>query len=186
MPEEHIVSGFAEVFKHGLIADKNYWLEAQRAFKNGTFETVVQRSVALKSAIVEADEKEQGERKLLNFGHSLGHAVESFFLEKGEPVLHGEAIAAGMMMAAKLSVERAGLSPKSFDEITQVLRKIYPKLEWQPIDDERILNWLAHDKKNVADELRFTLLREIGDGILDVPVTFKEAASALRWYAESI
>ena len=186
LPEEHLTSGMAEVLKHGLISDRKYWEEAQKAFKTGSFESLVNRSVALKSAIVLADEKEQGQRKLLNFGHSLGHAVESYFLEKGEAILHGEAVAAGMMMEAKLSTEKAGLPEDSFLEITKVLSAVYPKLEW-PIEDETaILSWLAHDKKNESGELRFTLLREIGKGIFDVPVTLDEAAIALNWYKESL
>ena len=186
LPEEQLISGMAEVFKHALIADRNYWAEAQKAFKNGTFQEIVKTSVAIKSAIVMADEKELGQRKLLNFGHSLGHAVESYFLEKGETILHGEAVAAGMMMEAKLSLEKAALPEDSFLEIIKVLSAVYPKLEW-PIEDEAaILSWLAHDKKNEAGELRFTLLREIGKGIFDVPVTLDEAAIALNWYKESL
>lgn len=185
LPEEQLISGMAEVFKHALINDKKYWTEAQKAYKTGNFESLVQRSVEIKSAIVLADEKELGQRKLLNFGHTLGHALESYFLEKGEAILHGEAVAAGMMMAAKLSTEKAGLSQASFEEIITVLSAVYTKLEWPQEEEKYILKWLTHDKKNDVGQLRFTLLREIGEGIFDVPVTFEQAEKALRWYAET-
>ncbi len=186
LPKKQLRSGMAEVFKHGLIADKLYWESAKIAWKKKDFASVVAGSISIKIGIVAQDEKEGGLRKLLNFGHTLGHAIESFYLQKEQPILHGDAVAAGMIMAVKLSVLKADLPAETAAEIVEALANIYPRLRWQAADDEHILSWLAHDKKNLGQELRFVLLRDVGTAIFDVPVTLDEAAATLAWYRETV
>ncbi len=184
LPKNQLVSGFAEVLKHTLITGQAHWNDAIENFENNQFNALISQSVKIKQDIVALDKTEGGQRKLLNYGHTLGHAVESFFLENGEPILHGEAIAAGMIMANKISVQKGMLPQDVCNEIERVLLSYFPKLNWDEAYDEHILKWLAHDKKNEGDSLKFVLLNQIGNADFNVDVTYQEAAEALVWYRE--
>ena len=131
LDQRQLKSGFAEMLKHGLIADKDYWCELTQIDLND-YKNHIQKSVAIKHNIVEQDPTEQHVRKKLNFGHTLGHAVESYFLEHTtkRTLLHGEAIAIGMILEAYLSHKLTGMSKIELDEIKRIFLANYKKVDF--------------------------------------------------------
>lgn len=180
LPEKELVSGFAEILKHGLIADKDYWEKTSTLdLATADFENLVSHSVAIKTKVVTADPTEKGLRKILNFGHTLGHAIESFYLDGKNHLLHGEAIAAGMITEAWLSVQCCQLSKRDFEAITKVMQKYFPKVKINPEDMESILDLCYHDKKNQDGKLLYSLLPSIGACEYDVEVSRELSKEAL-------
>jgi len=189
LPKEELRSGFAEMLKHGLIADPNYWGEL-RALENispDVLKNYIKPSVALKSRVVLEDPREKGLRKILNFGHTLGHAIESYFLvEKDKKrLLHGEAIAIGMVLEAFLSIECSGLKLNTAEEIKRTFRRFYPKVEITNSDIESILALLRIDKKNKAGKVNFVLLKAIGTPDIDIEVPQELFLKAFEFYASA-
>jgi 3-dehydroquinate synthase len=184
LPERELLSGYAEVLKHGLIADAAYW-HAHKGISplQADLQGMVQRSMAIKHAVVLQDPREAGLRKTLNFGHTLGHAIESAWLHTPTPLLHGEAVALGMQLAADLSVRCTGLSAAERDDIVQHLRALgYPGPERLPPADS-LWPYLRLDKKNQGGSLRFSLLRSIGHCVWDVAVPADLVQELLSDYA---
>jgi 3-dehydroquinate synthase len=189
LPLEEVRSGFAEMLKHGLIADANYWGKL-KGLVNLTPEVLspyIKPSVAVKSEVVQEDPYEKGLRKILNFGHTLGHAIESYFLvtPSKQRLLHGEAIAIGMVLEAYLSIECCGLSPEEAKEIKLVFQKFYPQVEIKEEDVDAILALLGHDKKNKAGIINFVLLTKIGIPAIDVQVPQELFQKAFDFYASA-
>ena len=189
LPLEEVRSGFAEMLKHGLIADANYWGKL-KGLVNLTPEVLspyIKPSVAVKSEVVQEDPYEKGLRKILNFGHTLGHAIESYFLvtPSKQRLLHGEAIAIGMVLEAYLSIECCGLSPEEAKEIKLVFQKFYPQVEIKEEDVDAILALLRHDKKNKAGRINFVLLTKIGIPAIDVQVPQELFQKAFDFYASA-
>ena len=168
-------SGYAEMLKHGLIYDQSYFdhLKDISQVDFADIETLIYHSVVIKNQIVQEDPKEQGKRKILNFGHTLGHAVESYYLTNPKKVrmLHGEAIAIGMIIEAFLSTVILGLKSEDYKEIKESIQYIYGKQLFSPTDVEEILSWLKFDKKNRAGEIRLVLLSAIGEASYDLSVS---------------
>jgi 3-dehydroquinate synthase len=169
LPQNQMKSGLAEMLKHGLIYDKNYWLQ----FKNlnelnfDDFDTLIHRSIEIKNEIVSQDPTENGIRKALNFGHTLGHAIESHFLDTPTPLLHGEAVAIGMILESYISKEKKLISEEDYYEIKNTLLAIYEKPIFSKKDQESIINLLIHDKKNEYGKVQFALIQNIGAIILN-------------------
>ncbi|MEE2954207.1 MAG: 3-dehydroquinate synthase family protein [Bacteroidota bacterium] len=156
LPTNELMSGFAEVIKHALIADEKYWnLLTKTPFKNLDWEDIIIRSIEIKNKIVMNDPLENNERKKLNFGHTLGHAIESYYLERSETVLHGEALALGIILETKLS------KISEYEIIKSFIIKTFniPKTP----DISELKKWLIHDKKNIDNKINFTLLKKIGE-----------------------
>ncbi len=164
LPKEQMLSGFAEMLKHGLIFDKNYWESFLDLSKIdfADFDDYIYRSIEIKNEIVKQDPTENGIRKALNFGHTLGHAVESYFLESETPLLHGEAIAIGMILEAFISKEKNLISDFEYQEIKNVIKSIYKEHKISENDIELIQKLLIHDKKNEYGKVQFALLEGIG------------------------
>jgi 3-dehydroquinate synthase len=185
LPQREIKSGYAEIIKHWLIADGEMF-ETQRHIGLFTenWEELIRHSVAIKSAVVEADPLEGGYRKVLNFGHTIGHAVESYLMEKpGRELLHGEAIAIGMLCEAYLSVKKELLSKESLDKIETFLISVYEKVPLSEDEIQTISQFALQDKKNTGATINCTLLQRIGKAIYDQPITLPEIQEALRYYA---
>jgi len=164
LPEKEIKSGYAEVIKHSLISDKNHWFELQkREVSTIAWKPIIKHSIAIKSRIVLEDPYESGLRKILNFGHSLGHAVESFFLESGTPLLHGEAIAIGMIMECKLSEKLCNFPVRDLENIEEYLIQTYGHYTIGRENYNNIFKRTLQDKKNKGDQLLAILLSEIGE-----------------------
>ena len=169
LPERELKSGFAEMLKHGLITDASYWktLISRDWSENADWEQLIRRSVEIKSAIVESDPMEKGPRKALNFGHTFGHALETLSHAAGEPLLHGEAIAFGMMMEAGLSQMHCGLSAQEYGEICDYLSLQFGHLNPPKFGSESWIQIMRADKKNTDEKINFTLLSGIGSHEID-------------------
>jgi 3-dehydroquinate synthase len=180
-----IVNGFAEIFKHALIQDPDQWL-ALRALETlppDNMSEVLFLSLMVKKAVVEQDPYEQGLRKILNFGHTIGHAVEAYSLNHdAEPLLHGEAIAAGMVMEAWVGQQLNGLSAAALQDITTVLGRHYRHYDIPEDAWEEIWESMALDKKNVGARVMAVTLSDIGQPVIDVEITSEILRTALAYY----
>lgn len=179
-------SGLAEILKHGLIADKTYWRKATKLqeLTEEDLDDLIAESVEIKSTVVKQDPKENSLRKTLNFGHTFGHAIESHFLTHPEkkPILHGEAVAAGIIIAAYLSHELTGLSETDLADIKHNILEIYSKVDIEKEDFEKILQLMKYDKKNSHGRINFVLLEEIGKPLIDCEVPADLQVKALTYY----
>ncbi|WP_127136619.1 3-dehydroquinate synthase [Flagellimonas oceanensis] len=178
-------SGYAEMLKHGLIQDRDYWnVLVEKG--NFTDPACIQHSIAIKNEVVLQDPTEQGLRKILNFGHTLGHAIESYCLDNHDKktLLHGEAIAAGMILEGYLSHEMRGLSKLSVDEIKKGFSQHFDKVDFTANDIDDILQLLKYDKKNSHGNVNFVLLQEIGDAVTDIKIPEELFQKAFAYYSE--
>ena len=171
---ENICSGYAEMLKHGLISNEEMWAElmnfdlAQPDL--GQLQTMVADSVAVKQRIVTEDPLEQGIRKALNLGHTIGHAFESFALSHNgdsplceKPILHGYAVAYGLIGELYLSTVKTGFPSDKMHQTVSFIKEHYGKMAITCDDYPTLLELMTHDKKNVAGTINFTLLGGIGD-----------------------
>lgn len=179
--ELEIKSGFAEIIKHGLIADHLHLRDALCYLENGLpgVDVLISQSIKIKLGIVEKDPTEKNIRKALNFGHTVGHAIESYYLQKGKLILHGSAVACGMMVEAFLSVMKCSLP----EEDLKYLLEIIPKhLEPARLNSDMILDvieFMKKDKKNVSEEIKFSLINKIAEPSINVVCTEEEISEAL-------
>jgi 3-dehydroquinate synthase len=186
LPEEEWVNGFAEVLKHALITDKTLWNEL---IKNGflsdasseKMHALILKSAAIKASIVCQDPFEKSSRKLLNFGHTVGHAIEGFFLHSEDAFPHGTAIAYGMIAESFISKEKGLLSATELDEIVRVLVAIYPNPGRLTSFAEELYELMLNDKKNDATGIRCVLLNGIGNATFDGNLSKDEFKRALKF-----
>ena len=175
------------MFKHGLIKDVSYFeLLSQKRPQDTTraeFADFVIESVTIKAAIVMNDERESGERKLINFGHTVGHAVEAQSWETDSPLLHGEAIAIGMVVEAELSRREGMLSEEDVQRIRRVLSAAGLPITVPHLAGDLLLAKMRLDKKNEHGVILFTLLKHIGEAVYDQTV---EEDSILQTIAENM
>lgn len=185
LPSREFCSGFAEIIKHGLIADKTYFdlvtAKEPFAFSNTELVDIITRSCQIKSDIVLADPKETGIRALLNFGHTIGHAVEASTLETHHPLHHGEAISLGMVAEAKLSQIKGYISLQDVKLIETVLRQAELPIRSITLDVQECMQKITMDKKNEFGEIRFTLLSAIGKGTIHETATTAEIVSCVEY-----
>ena len=173
LPEKEILCGMAEIVKHAAIGDPDLFAYLEEHYQEalaldiGVIEKLVYDSVVIKSAIVNRDEKEKGERRKLNFGHTFGHAIE-----KTTGVPHGEAVSAGMVIASALSVKRGHLPAKDAERIKKLLHKLKLPTRLQA-DRKTVLDALQKDKKRKGDSIYFVLLNKIGNPFVD-QISLKE------------
>lgn len=167
LPSNQMRSGLAEMLKHGLIYDKLYWdkLKNLNDLNTDDLDILIKQSIEIKNEIVSQDLKENGIRKALNFGHTLGHAIESYFLESEDKkqLLHGEAIAVGMILESHISYQSNFISKDDFAEIKYIITDIFEKIIFNESDIQNIMNLLIFDKKNEFGNVQFTLLNKIGE-----------------------
>lgn len=185
LPKRERRSGYAEVLKHALVANQADWkmLSASLPSEKQDWEKIVRSSAQIKQNIVAADPAEKGLRKILNFGHTIGHAVESFLLKSGtEKILHGEAVALGMICESYLSHKTAGLSAKSLTEISDYLRAVYGKVPIAPNHFAALLELMKQDKKNNGRGINFSLLRAIGEACFDQILPQELIQESLHYY----
>ena len=187
LDSENICSGYAEMLKHGLISNDDMWRELV------TFDILnpdldklrdmVADSVKVKQRIVEEDPHEHGIRKALNVGHTIGHAFESFALKR-KPILHGYAVAYGMVCELYLSARKTGFPTEKLHTTVRYIIEYYGKMQITCNDYDELIELMTHDKKNTADTINFTLLAEIGDIRINQTATKEEIAEALDYYRE--
>lgn len=186
LPQNELCSGLAEMFKHGLIASEKY-LDKMLNLSSLSFsdlEDLVLGSVEIKNEIVTKDPTEKKLRKTLNFGHTLGHAIESFCLENKnrDRLLHGEAIVIGMILALFFSVELQGFSKEKMIEIMYFFRKYYQLQNFTKQEIEQIIHLLKFDKKNSHGNVNFVLLKAVGNPVLDCTISNSLIFSAFEYY----
>jgi 3-dehydroquinate synthase len=183
LPLRELRSGYAEVIKHCLIADKLKWEEIRKSeWQQLDFEQMVRHSIQIKDRITTEDPTEKGLRKILNFGHTLGHAVESYFLESKEKLFHGEAIAVGMICETYLSFSFGLLNEEELNQIVRYLLQVYGKPTILPSSFSTIIALTKQDKKNQYNEVQFALIGPLGNCSFDKVVGEKEMAKALEYY----
>ncbi|MFV8225910.1 3-dehydroquinate synthase [Christiangramia aquimixticola] len=167
-------SGLAEILKHGLIADEKYWKKVSdlKSLDHSDLDKIIEESVNIKANIVKQDPYERSIRKKLNYGHTLGHAIESFCLTnpEKEKLLHGEAIAIGMILETYLSRELKSFPSEKFSEICDIITDIYGKVNFEPGEIEEIIELMRFDKKNERGNVNFVLLQDVGEAVIDVTV----------------
>ncbi len=183
LADRQVVSGFAELIKHGLIADRAFY-EAVKA-KGAAAITLeeIKHSVAIKNNVVTQDPHEKGLRKILNFGHTIGHAIEGYSLmHDRDPLLHGEAIAVGMICEAYLARRLNGLGEEALADIIHTFRKHFPDYRYGQEIYGQLIALMKNDKKNVGDRIGFALLNDIGACDVDVFVEEETIKESLDFY----
>lgn len=177
-------SGFAEMLKHGLIADVTHWNDLIKIEKL-TPETVsphIENSMMIKENVVVKDFKEKNIRKTLNFGHTIGHAVESLFLKASDSITHGEAVALGMIVETKISEIENLISAEISEHIIDNIRKFYPYISLEKFSNEEIINLMLNDKKNEHGKINFSILEGLGKCNFDYKVKQENIEKALQYY----
>jgi len=163
---ENFLSGYAEMLKHGLIKNPGHWRELMDydlgSINYEALQEIIAHSVAVKEWHVVNDLTEKNIRKALNFGHTVGHAFESYALHEGRPILHGYAVVYGMIAELYLSSKKCGLDQQARDEISMWMLEKYGKFEIKQSDYEALYELMTHDKKNEGNRMNFTLISEIG------------------------
>lgn len=182
----NFISGYAEMIKHGLIQSGDHLYEVKQFdLSNPDFHKLgelIADSVAIKDAIVFQDPNEKGIRKALNFGHTIGHAFESYSYTSGKPVLHGFAVAYGMIAELYLSRLKCNLPAETMNELSTWLISIYGKFEIGEDDFEALYSLMTHDKKNEGKKINFTLIPQIGEVSINQDCSKEEIFEALKFY----
>ncbi len=186
LPEEQMTSGYAEILKHGLIHSEAYWNLAAQVDITNSSETdeLIWGSVLIKNEVITEDPNEKGLRKTLNYGHTLGHAIESYLLEhqSKEALLHGEAIAIGMILATYISSEELAFPKSKLEAITRILLQNFPKVTFNNLDIEEIIKLLIYDKKNNNGKVYFVLLSDFGKHKTNKEVSNNLIFKAFEYY----
>ncbi|WP_407404655.1 3-dehydroquinate synthase [Chryseobacterium sp.] len=184
LPSDQLLSGFAEMLKHGLIADKNHWnsltqisdLDAENIIPH------VKRSMEIKQNVVDKDFHEENIRKTLNFGHTIGHSLESLFLEDNTPILHGEAVALGMICETYLSKLENLISEEQSETIIKGIRSKFSTIDISKYSNEAIVAILVNDKKNSNSNINFSLLHCIGAAVFNHQCQTENIVKSLNYY----
>ena len=187
LPQNQLRSGFSEVLKHGLIYQADYWNTTKEINYTSCADwlSVIATSVEIKHQVVKIDPFESGLRKILNFGHTIGHAVETWSLQNdASPLLHGEAIAIGMICEAYLSFKLNGLSQSALDEIATVFIRNFGKYPLQNIPVTALMEVMQLDKKNSNNTINFSLLRAIGACDFDIKAGDADIVDSLNFYCQ--
>ena len=175
LPEEQVLSAYAEMAKHAILSGGKQWEEFVVNFGNtNSVQELIAYAIKFKLKITDKDLHEEGVRKQLNFGHTVGHAIESFCLLKKKPVPHGIAVAAGMICELNLSEKYFGLKANPFGEQLEFLIDTFPKIKFSEKEVDEILSFIASDKKNIKGKIKPVLLKKIGK-----PVWEKEVSGEL-------
>ncbi len=184
--EVEIISGLAEIIKYGITYDVKLWNEIV-GFKElsvSNISKLIHRSIEIKNEVVTEDPKEAGLRKILNYGHTLGHAIESYFLESDHKtkLTHGEAIAVGMITEGYISEKLLSFPAEKLKNIKDFIISVYGKIEINKEDYQPIMDLLIHDKKNVGGQVNFVLLNDFESFKLDCKVEKDLIIEALDYY----
>lgn len=188
LDSENICSGYAEMLKHALISDERMWAEhvnfnlQEPDLKE--LQKMVAESVNVKERIVTEDPHEHGIRKALNLGHTIGHALESFAMKKGHPILHGYAVAYGLVCELYLSACKTGFPADRLRQTVSFIRSVYGSMPFTCDDYPTLLELMHHDKKNTSGSINFTLLGGIGDIRINQTASEEDIKEALDFYRE--
>lgn len=185
--KRQLISGFAEMVKHAFIFDADYFQEIKHFDFDHPDMRSIHRSVEIKNEVVTQDPKESGLRKILNFGHTIGHAVETYSLDNDEDsLLHGEAIAIGMICEAYLSHKYNGLGLVELQEIVRFVRKVFPDYELRSESFSDLIEVMKNDKKNSSGKIGFSLLTKISHCSYNHYLEEDKIKEALSFYQELV
>ncbi len=183
LPQKELISGIGEVLKHALILDQEYWNYCNNnKIENWDWNYIIQQSINLKNNIVLADPFEKSVRKKLNFGHTIGHAIESYFMKENIEILNGEAIAIGMICESHISYQKKHITEKTLTEITELITSIFPYYQL-PNSSSQLIEIMKQDKKNTDSSINCTLLNKIGESTIDNNVSLDTIKNALNYYS---
>jgi 3-dehydroquinate synthase len=179
-----IKNGIAEMLKHGLIVDASHWNEVLKCYQSthSITDDLIYQSVCIKNEIVEKDPLEKNIRKKLNFGHTVGHALESYFLEKENHILHGYGVAVGILIESYISFKLGLLEQGSFYEVRGAIHQIFEKVNFAKEEISKIIEIMRNDKKNENGQIKMILLKSIGICLIDQSVSESQINEALHWY----
>ena len=188
LEQRQVKSGLAEMLKHGLIKNRDHWdnLVQLPSHDAEALAPFIMDSIHLKENVVENDPYEKGERKILNFGHTIGHAIESESLETDFPLLHGEAIVIGMIIETFLSYEQELISKADVEEVCESFASMYVLNTIDMQIFPNLMQWMKHDKKNQNNSINFSLINKIGSCRYDVICTEEEIRQAFDKYNQWI
>jgi 3-dehydroquinate synthase len=192
LDRENLLSGYAEMLKHGLISSREHLGELlasdclDMVAAEGTLAALLATSVGVKQRIVEQDPHEQGLRKALNLGHTVGHAFESFAMEQGRPILHGYAVAFGLVCELYLSCVKCGFPTDVMRQVVSYIREHYGTLDYSCDDYPTLFRLMQHDKKNEGDTINFTLLADVGQLRLNQTASRQEIDEALDFLRDGL
>ena len=182
LPQREFLSGMAEVIKTGMLSGKEDYYAALRALEDGAIsEELVLRIRAIKESIVKRDPKEKNIRKWLNLGHTVGHALEELALQQGRDLPHGYAVMQGLVAALYLSVVKRGMDREVLRVMTHLMIEHYGKIGFTCRDYDKLIALMRQDKKNVGGEIRFVLLRAIGEPEYDCTASEEEIREAMEY-----
>jgi len=188
LDSKNFVSGFAEMIKHGLIKSPDHLAELEKFdlenIQYEKLEEIIGHSVDIKKYFVENDPIEKGIRKALNFGHTVGHAFESLAMEQNRAVLHGYAVAFGMIAELYLSVKKTGFPEDEFRKLVKWIKRIYGKFEIRTEDFDRLYELMTHDKKNENGRINFTLISQVGDFCINQDCSKTEILEVLNYFRQ--
>lgn len=174
LPKEELRSGFAEMMKHALIADPVYWTALQHVDITNPNELAlfVRRSTEIKQEVVKKDPKERSLRKILNYGHTVGHALESLLLEQGKPISHGQAVAWGMALENEIAVRAKVLKEQVCLEVNAKIQKFFGEIpHFNNEEVNKLIGYMRNDKKNAHGDIRFALIPAIGKCDINIPIS---------------
>ena len=188
LDHDNICSGYAEMLKHGLISDERTWAELV-TFDLDTpdlsqLQRMVAESIKVKERIVEADPHEHGIRKALNLGHTMGHAFESFAMRRGTPILHGYAVAYGLISELYMSARKTAFPTDRMHQTVRFIRENYGTINITCDDYPTLIELMHHDKKNTSGIINFTLLGNVGDIRINQTANEEEIKEALDFFRE--
>ncbi len=182
LDQQQIRSGYGELFKYGFISDPDLLgIRLPELLTGAQLGDFIRKAATIKMNIVQADPTEKGLRKILNFGHTLGHAFESFSWQTKKLLLHGEAVAAGIIPALWLSTSKCGLDDQILRNYLDLYHAHFESFSIEKTDHERLISLLQHDKKNRRGKLRFVLLEDLGKPLYDVDVEPELIKACLTW-----
>lgn len=185
LEKRQLYSGFAEVIKHGLIYDSSLFDKLSKITPEEVTSDIIYRSIEIKNEVVTSDPYENGLRKILNFGHTIGHAVESFSLaHDSDPLLHGEAIAIGFICEGFLSAKINGLSEVHLNVICKTLLNLYPKYDLKKASFSAYIDLMKNDKKNESGRINCSLLQTIGKCSIDSFCSTEDLIESLEYYSK--
>ena len=172
LPEEELVNGYAEMLKHGLILNDQHYRDCLSAFqsKNIPNNDLIMDSVSIKQRVVEEDYYEKSFRKILNFGHTVGHAIETASFVDGKPIGHGLAVGKGMILESNIAMEIGMLERKEYEQIRKDLSWFDNEVDIGMYPAESMLGYMRKDKKNQSNKINFTLLSSIGKAEINCEV----------------
>ncbi|NBR14018.1 MAG: 3-dehydroquinate synthase [Flavobacteriales bacterium] len=180
LPEEEVFNGYAEMVKHALIKDVDLWEKIRVIHSEEELTTIenIYTSVKIKTDIVDGDPTEKGERKILNFGHTIGHALESYFLDK-TAISHGHAVALGMCAESFISFKRNWISKEVFKDIEATITASFPMISLNADEVSVVISLMYQDKKNESGKIFGSILKDVGLCSYDVELSEDEIGESL-------